>query len=191
MNRSLLVVLFCVVTFASASLGNATIIGDVITINRLYPDLSTIYLPPADSIPGFVTVTAVVGPEASPSSPQPSLYSIDFEANTISFDFVGASTFVGAPGPIYNLSTPFDGLQFLGFSDPIQNATVQSVSGISVVELFFAADQIFLNLNGTFTADASLVLQVDFSPTGVPEPNLVLLLGAMTALGCLVGRRRG
>jgi hypothetical protein len=173
-----------------ARLANATMIGDILTISRFYPDLATIYEPPADAIPGFVTVPVVVGPEASPSSPQPTLYSIDFEATSISFDFLGPSAFLGRPGPIYSLANPFDGLQFLGFSHPIQNVSIGSVSGISVVELLFGDDYINLNLDGSFTADSTLVLNVEFGPAPVPEPSSFLLLGTALGLGRLLRRRR-
>lgn len=189
MTRFLLVVLSCGVMFGSARPASANMIGDVLTVNRFYPDLLTLFLPPADSIPGFVTVTAVVGLEASPSSPQPSLYSIDFEATSISFDFLAPSAFIGEPGPGYNSLNPFDGLQFLGFSQSIQNVTA-SASGINVVELLFGTNYINLNLDGGFTAASTLVLQVDFAPAAVPEPSSFLLLGTGLGLGYLLRRRR-
>lgn len=189
MRKSLLVVVGCAVMLGTDRLANASMIGDLLTVNRFFPDLSTLYLPPADAIPGFVIVTAVVGPEASPSSPQPTLYSIDFEANSISFDFLAPSAFGGRPGPIYDSSNPFDGLQFLGFSQSIQNVTIGSVSGISVAELLFGANYINLNLDGSFTGDSSLVLRVDFNPP-VPEPNSALLLGTALGVSCLLRRRR-
>ncbi len=190
MKRALLVVLSCGVMFGPARLANATMIGDVLTVNRFFPDLATIYEAPPDAIPGFVTVPVVVGPEAFPSSPQPTLYSIDFEATSISFDFLGASGFGGRPGPIYSPANPFDGLQFLGFSHSIQNVTIGSVSGISVVELLFGTDYINLNLDGSFTADSSLVLNVDFGSAAVPEPNSLFLFGTALGLGHLLRRRR-
>ncbi len=189
MSRSVLVIVACAALLGFGGLANASMIGDVLTVNRFFPDLATLYLPPADTIPGFVTVTAVVGPEASPSSPQPTLYSIDFEANSISFDFLGPSSFGGMPGPTYSPSNPFDGLQFLGFSQSIQNVTVGSVSGISVVELLFGENFINLNLTGSFTADSSLALRVDFD-TAVPEPSSALLLGVALSASCLLRRRR-
>jgi hypothetical protein len=189
MRRSALLIVGCAAVVGFDGLANASMIGDVLTVNRFYPDLATIYDPPLDAIPGFITVTAVVGPEASPSSPQPTLYSIDFEANSISFDFLAPSSFVGKPGPGYSLSSPFDGLQFLGFSQSIQNVTVGSVSGISVTELFFGADYIDLNLNGGFTADSSLVLSVEFD-NAVPEPSSALLLGTTLAASWVLRRRR-
>jgi hypothetical protein len=189
MSRSVLVFVGCAVFLGIDGAANASMIGDVLTVNRFYPDLSTIYDPPADAIPGFVVVTAVVGPEVPPSSPQPSLYSIDFESNSISFDFVGSSSFVGMLGPNYDVSNPFDGLQFLGFSQAIQNVTVASVSGITVAELLFGEDYINLNLTGSFNADSFLSLRVDFD--SVPEPSSLLLLGTAIGVSCLMRRRRG
>lgn len=184
MKRTLLALLGFIVLGSAPGVSNASMIGDTITINRLYPDLSTIYTPPDDLIPGTVITTVIAGPEGA--SPQPTLYSIDLGSNNIVFDFLAPSAFGGAPAGV------FDGLQFLGFSQAIENVTAVS-AGISVAGLAFGSDFINLDLDGAFNADASLTLQVDFAaPTAVPEPSTLALalLSIGVGFGRLVRRRR-
>lgn len=177
MKRVLLVLLGVVALVPAPSVANASMIGDTITINRLFPDLATIYTPPADSIPGTVTTTVVVGPEGA--SPQPTLYSIDIGSNSIVFDFLAPSAFDATAGV-------FDGLQFLGFSQAIGNVSAVS-SGISVGNLAFGGNFINLDLDGLFDGNSSLSLQVEFAaPTAVPEPGTLAL--ALLSIGAGVGR---
>jgi hypothetical protein len=189
MRRVILLVLYLgPMTLGSPAIAAASMIGDTLTITRFYPDLATIYDAPVDAIPGVVVVTATVGPDPG-ASPQPSHYSIDLEANSISFDFLNSSSFVGMPGPVYSVANPFDGLQFLGFSLDIQNVTVGSAIGITVVELLFGSDFINLNLASAFDAASSLTLNVEFAPTAVPEPGTLALVGIGLALSCVRRRR--
>lgn len=185
MKRTVLALVGVVVLIFAPSVANASMIGDLITVNRLFPDLLTIYTPPADLIPGTVTTLVVAGPEAA--SPQPTLYSIDLGANSIVFDFLAPSAFGGAAVGV------FDGLQFLGFSQPIGNVGVVGVTGITVAGLAFGTGFINLDLDGAFTDGSALTLQVDFAaPTAVPEPGTLALalLGMSVGVGRLVSRRR-
>jgi len=186
MRRPVLALLGFLVLISAPGVANATMIGDTITINRLFPDLFTIFgdppIPGAGS--GAVTTIVLVGPEAA--SPQPTLYSIDLGSNSIVFDFLATSGFGGAPAGV------FDGLQFLGFSQAIANVSA-SATGISVAGLSFGTDFINLDLDGVFDGNASLTLQVDFAaPTAVPEPSTLVLalLGMGVGFGRLVSRRR-
>ena len=188
MKHTLQALLGAVVLVSATGVVNASMIGDEITIRRLFPDLSTIYTPPdgevSPDIPGVVTTTVVAGPDAA--SPQPTLYSIDIESNSIVFDFLAPSAFGGAAPGV------FDGLQFLGFSQAIGNVSGVS-SGISIAGLAFGSNFINLNLDGVFDASSSLSLQVEFAaPAVVPEPTTLALaiLGIGVGVGRLVRRRR-
>jgi hypothetical protein len=156
----------------------ADMIGDSLTIRRLYPDLATEFAPSVNT-----TVQAGAGDAVSP---QATLYLINPEANTILFDFIATSGFGGEAD-----NTPFDGLQFLGFNEPIQNVSIVQEIGIDIVGLAFDLDFINLNLNGVFTADSVITLSVTFATQQeqVPAPGALALLGvALVTLGLM--RRR-
>jgi hypothetical protein len=179
--KFLIVTSLAVIVFGSAQQARASMIGDTITINRLYPNLVTLFLSPP---PGFVSTVVAAGPSDA-VSPQPSLYSINLEANGILFDFLAPSAFVGSA------AGDFDGLQFIGFSQAIQNVTVTNVAGITVADLGFGANFINLNLNGAFTASSILDLHVDFvAVSGIPEPATLMLLGmGILGLGFMERKR--
>ena len=100
MKRPVLALLGFLVLISAPGVANATMIGDTITINRLYPDLFTIFGDPPIPGAGLGTVTTLVlvGPEGA--SPQPTLYSIDLGSNSIVFDFLDTSGFGGAPADL-------------------------------------------------------------------------------------------
>ena len=178
--RKFALVALCIVvaSFVAPARASASMIGDLITVTRYYPDLSTIYTAPPDAIPGFVVVTPVVGLDPG-ASPQPVQYSIDIEATSIYFDF-------GSPSAFGGTAAIFDGLRFSGISPLISGVGVGSVGGISVVGLAFGQiaglSYIDVNLAGVYASDAHLRLDVRF----VPEPTLLALLG----LGLVVTARR-
>lgn len=183
-------------SFMYSALAHATIIGDVLTVTRLYPDRSTVFLnqsgssDPVLSIPGFVVVTAKTGPDNG-ASPQPTHYSIDFEANSIVFDFLNSSEFAGKPGPLYGLSNPFDGLRFTGFADVIKNVSVifPDTKGINIVDLAWADHSIDLNLGGKFDSNAAIKLKVEFLTQSVPEPGSLALV-SIAGVAALRHRRK-
>src|SRR5688500_10421916 len=111
--KSLMVASVAVVVCGPAQQASADLIGDTLTINRRFPNEITFF---PDPVTGSVSTTVVAGP-GDAVSPQPTLYLINPEANSIIFDFVGTSTFGGSVDGI------FDGLEFLGFDDAIQNVT--------------------------------------------------------------------
>lgn len=169
MLKSVIVASLAITAYGAVQEASADMIGDTITINRRFPDLSTLFLAPP---PGTVTTTVVAG-SADAVSPQATLYLINPEANDLIFDFLASSAFGGATPGI------FDGLEFLGFNETIQNVSVVDSTGIVVAGLAFGAGFIHLDLDGAFTASSTLQLHVDFAPAavGVPEPATLALLG--------------
>lgn len=183
MKRTPLALLSFIVLVSAPGTAHASMIGDTITVNRLYPNLGTIFGDPPIPGAGLGTVTTTVGPGLESASPQPTLYSIDLGSNSIVFDFLATSAFGGAAVGV------FDGLQFLGFSQDIGNVSA-SATGINVAGLDFVSRSINLDLDGVFNPDSLLTLQVDFAaPAAVPEPG-TLLLFATSALGLWAARTR-
>lgn len=151
----------------------ADMIGDNLTIRRLYPDLATEFA-------ASVNTTVQAG-AADSVSPQASHYLINPEANSIHIDFLDTSGFAGeADGSI------FDGLQFLGFNETILNVSIVQETGIDIVGLEVVGNVINLNLDGAFNADSVIILGVTFATQQeqVPAPAALTLLGiALVALG--------
>lgn len=168
--------LFIAIVCVAAQTAHASMIGDTLTINRLFPDLLTHFAP-------AVSTVVQAGP-ADAVSPQATLYTINPEANNILIDFIASSGFWDQPGPF-----PFDGLQFLGFSEDIESVAVVQATGISVAELDFGDDFINLNLEGLFDANSFLNLEVVFAQSQeVPEPGALSLLAV--GFAALVTLRR-
>lgn len=168
--------LFIAIVCVAGQTAQASMIGDTLTINRLFPDLATVFAPP-------VSTVVQAGP-ADAVSPQATLYTINPEANNILIDFIASSAFLGQAG-----NAPFDGLQFLGFDEDIVSVTVVQATGIVVAEIVFGNNFINLNLDGEFNADSFLNLAVVFAPSAqVPGPGAFSLL-ALGFAGLVTLRR--
>lgn len=163
---------------AIAHPAQADMIGDNLTIRRLYPDLTTEFAPSVN--------TTVQAGAADSVSPQATLYLINPEANSIIFDFIAPSAFLGEAD-----GTPFDGLQFLGFNESILNVTIVTETGIDIVGLDFGSNFINLNLDGEFNADSAITLAVTFATQQeqVPAPGALALLGVALVTLALTRRR--
>jgi hypothetical protein len=167
-------------TLAFVGTAQATLIGDNLTIRRSYPNLATDFASPVQ--------TTVVAGAGDAVSPQPQHYTINVEAQNIYFDFHNVSGFGGVAGGI------FDGLQFTGITGEILSANVIDATGITVSELTYGAGFVNVNLNGWFSADSYLNIEVLTRNTdveAVPEPSAFLLTGlGLGALAFLARKRR-
>ena len=159
-------------TFALSLPLHADMIGNVLTIERLFPDLNTTFEP-------AVSTTVAAGP--SDATHDFNAFAVlDPEANAISIDWVRSSRYGGD-------SLTFDGFRFTGFSSIITNVTASDVTNISIADLAFSTNFITLNLGSSFDASSFIRLNVEFAP--VPLPAALPLLGiAITGLGFM--RRR-
>lgn len=163
---------------AISGAAQASLIGDVLTIRRLYPTATSDYAAP-------VTTTVAAG-LSDAVSPQPSYYLINPEAETIHIDFTNHSSFIGAAGGT------FDGFSFSGFSGGVSNVSLLSAVGIDIVSLTHDGSVITLNLQNAFTPASYVEFKVESgSPAlpSVPEPSAVALMGLGLAGLFLYGRR--
>ncbi len=162
----------------TAQTAHASMIGDTLVSNRLFPDLLTPYCgPPCVG----ASVSTVVQAGMADVFANQLLYLINPEANSILIDFTASSGFGGT-------ATIFDGFEFLGFSNTIQNVAY-TASGVTVVFADFGSNYIHLNLNGQFDANSFVNLDITFAPTTVPEPNTLMLM-LFGALWLFAIRRR-
>jgi hypothetical protein len=131
----------------------AGMIGDVLTIERLYPDLNTNY-----QVPPVSTVVTIGGADTVTVQ---NYELFNPEATRISIDWYGSSSYAGD-------ATIFNGFRFTGFSNVVQNVKATDVTNISITELNFGSNFITLKLNGPFDNSSFLNLQVQFTPVPVP-----------------------
>jgi hypothetical protein len=175
-----------VAALASAPAAQATtMLGNTLTFERLYPDLSTTYLGPFTP----PTTIAAAGPgDAVQWIANNIVYAtIDPDANGLTFSLIG--TYIGTGGV-------FDGYRISGFSQDILAVTPDPnyTGGLTITPAFGngpGARYITVNLAGN--ANPPFTLGVEFAPStghnGVPEPRSGgLVLGALAALA-FVSRR--
>ena len=183
--------LLAISSFVMVNQVSATMLGDQLTIRRLYPDLNTEFAGSVSTIVQNGTADAV--------SPQPpgwyGGYTINPEADNIIINFFGHSGFGGYA------YCAFDGLQFVD-SNPLKEITNVQVTqlytsgNISIPELTFDDHLINLNLLGWFNGGDFINLQVNTrdvtnSSTPVPEPSTLILLGAgLAGVGFIRKRMR-
>lgn len=159
---------------------NATLIGDTVTAQHYFPDISS----PLSNLAQTI-VAAGTSDLMYPHSG--TWYNVNVEADSIYVDFVGSATWT---------TTSFNGLVVDSLNDSTGNA-LQGVSittnllGWDISRLTFDQDTANFNWNGlSFTADSYFLAELDFGDSGnapVPEPATMLLLG--TGLTGLVGTR--
>lgn len=162
-------------SFGFSAAVQASMVGDVLTIERLYPDLNTHFQP-------SVSTTVAVGP--SDAINPFGLESVNPEADSISIHWTGSSSYIGT-------SSVFDGYRFTGFSKPIQNVTVTDVNNITVAALGFGNDFITLNFGSYFDSSSSLNLQIQFAPVSLPGSLPLLLSGVVGMFAFARKHRKG
>jgi hypothetical protein len=155
------------------STAQASVIGDVITIERLYPDLNTHYQPSVST-----TVSLGTSDQTNPFGYE----LVNPEANNISIQWINSSSYGGT-------STVFDGYRFTGFGNLIQNVTASDVTNITITELNYGADFITLNLGSPFNSSSSLNLQIQFAPVPLPAA-LPLFSSAIIGMLAFAKRRK-
>ncbi len=126
--------------------GNQSMIGDVITTRRNYPAIGTDY--------GVGPITTTVEEGNSDAFLRGRGLRIDIESDYIYFDFLDRSLFGGG-------ENTFDGITFKGFSKPVKNVTATSVN-ITVYDIEWGDDYIYVNLTGGFNSSSSIRLDVTF-----------------------------
>lgn len=137
----------------------AGMIGDVLTIERLYPNLNSNYQPSA-------VTTVAAGTSDSINAFVHEL--VDPEENSIAIDWISSSYFLGSVDI-------FDGYRFTGFSNPIKSVVISDIFNISLFEINYGYDFITLNFDSSFDSSSFLRLEVEFHPTSVSEPNAIFM----------------
>jgi hypothetical protein len=160
----------------------ANMLGDTLSFERLYPDLSTPYGPPFS--PSSTVVAA--GPSDAVSWTASGVATIDPEANSLIFDLFGDTSYGGqAPGV-------FDGYRISGFGRDIQSATVAAYGGPLAIAVGFgngpSGRYLTVNLEGHI-GSSNDVFSVDV--TLVPEPSVAaMMLAGLAAVGLAARPRR-
>lgn len=150
---------------------SAGMIGDVLTIERLYPNLVTQFQPSAST-----QVQTGITDEVFPFG----FERINPEDESISIHWIRNSQYIGS-------DDVFDGYRFSGFSDVITNVSVSSINNLSSVMLDFGSNFITLNFGSSFDSSSYLELSVEFVP--VPEPSTLPLFCTAALLMFWAARR--
>ncbi|MCP4326670.1 MAG: hypothetical protein GY787_33555, partial [Alteromonadales bacterium] len=129
----------------------ATMEGDEITTRRTYPDIHTDY----NSTPVITKVEAGVNDTFSIQS---ELIEVNLDPNQIKIDFNVTSSF-GVPDGSY----PFNGYTFTGFSNKIDNVTINSLLGPTIENIDFGDHHIYLYLSGPIDPASEIILDVTFA----------------------------
>lgn len=144
MKKYILQVVF-ILSLGFTGVIQANMLGDKLTIERLYPDLNTTYRPPAST-------DVVAGDSDKITSHGYAIFNP--ESNSISIDYQKSNR--------YDSEHSFNGFRFTGFSKNIQNVVVTTVTNIVIKELDFGKNFITLNLVGEFDSTSFIKLQIDF-----------------------------
>ncbi|MEH8015924.1 hypothetical protein MN202_01645 [Rheinheimera muenzenbergensis] len=137
----------------------AGMIGDTLTIDRLYPNLNSHYQP-------SVETTVAAGNSDAINAFLHEL--IDPEDTSVTIQWISSSYFLGSVNV-------FDGYRFTGFSETIKNVKVSDIFNVSLFDLDFGDDFINLNFDSAFDSSSFLILDVEFAPASVSEPNSIFL----------------
>lgn len=111
----------------------------------------------------------------------------NFRGENILIDFQNTGGFGGVDGGI------FDGLQFLGIGGQVLSVSVIEATGITVADIDYGDGFINLNLNGMFSSESYINLQVittDGDVAAVPEPSTMMLAGFGFGALALAARKR-
>ncbi len=155
----------------------ATLIGDQVTINYLYPNANTQYYA-LSGLPATVTVKAGTSDQVTARQYLTPLFTVNVEAASVVVTFLRNLTFNSAA---------FSGVGIFGINANVASVSSTGATGIASL----SNNNVLINLAGrSFRTGASVTAVLQFAnTTGVPLPATFPLLGA--ALGGLALFRRG
>jgi hypothetical protein len=155
----------------------ATLIGDTVTVQYLFPDTGT----PAGCCGFPVDITGAVGTaeRVVDSFPGGPYFGVDLETDSIKVDFIQATVFTPP-------SATFDGLWISNIDNLIIGVIV---AGIDASRVTFGSNEIFINFqNLFFTRGATVTVSLQ---SAVPLPAaLPLLMGGLGLMGWMARRTR-
>ena len=155
---------------AFSFLGNATLIGDTLSVERSYPNIGTPY-----NSAGIKYFDVVDGD--SDLTPFSAWWSIDADAANIAIQVNNTYSRMGGS------DTVFDGLLFKNFDFEITNAFLISETGGLFYDVEFGRDFIAVNMSGALVQGQSMNIGIEFGDgVSVDEPASLAIFSLMLAL---------
>ena len=181
------VITLCVTCTLWVGLADASLVGDTVTVDHLFPDGATSLN--GDGWPASVVVEAGTGDTATLYYGYPFAYNVNVEANSILVDYSYLTGVSGTwPDNCFQFSceigavVTFNGLGVSNLNDssgnPLQGVLVNTnMAGWDSSMLTFGADYVLFDWKGLSFDDTTYFnATLEFSP--VPLPSAALLFGS-------------